>query len=65
MIVLAAILVLWFCWQIARSGDAFAALHEASRTADSRLAMHCGRNPYDTSIRSESARRELLAAGRR
>lgn len=65
MFVLAAILVFWFVWQIVRCADAFESLHESNRTSDYRLAMHCGRNPHDVSIRNEAGRRELLAAGRR
>lgn len=52
-------------WAMLRCMDAFGGLGEAERTRDYRLAMFCGRNPHDTSIRSEAGRRELLAAGRR
>lgn len=63
MIVLAAILALWVMWQVVRCADAFESLGWHERTAESRLAMYCGRNPYSVEMPSESARPELQLAG--
>lgn len=63
MIALAAILVFWLVWQIVRCADAFESLGWHERTADARLAMYCGRNPYSVDLPAECARPELQLAG--
>ena len=64
MIVLAAILVLWLAWQVSTAADAFESLEWHQRTAEARLAMYCGRNPYAVDLPcSEYARPELQLAG--
>lgn len=63
MIVLAAILVFWFVWQIVRCADAFESLRWHELTAGSRLAMYCGRNPYCVELPAQCARPELQLAG--
>lgn len=41
-------------WAICRLSDGLALLSWANRSEGSRLAMHCGRNPYAVSMRSAS-----------
>jgi hypothetical protein len=63
MIVAAFVIVLWLAWQVVRCADAFESLGWHRRTADSRLAMYCGRNPFDVRLPSECARPELQLSG--
>jgi hypothetical protein len=41
------LLAVWLFWQLARVIECAERLSWAERSADVRLAMHCGRNPYN------------------
>lgn len=61
---LAFLLATWLMYQVVRVADAFERMDWHERTAESRLAMYCGRNPYAVDLPSSRwVHPELQLAG--